>query len=68
MQPLKGLDISEHPTFVVFFPETRGILNDYFESWFLSYDAAPGFPPEGLESVAGLGLGQEWLPPPSATA
>lgn len=63
--PLKTLDISEKPLFAAFFPDTRGTLDDHFESWFLSYERPPSTPPEGLESVADLGLSQEWLEPPT---
>ncbi|RMH62258.1 MAG: acetoacetate decarboxylase [Bacteroidetes bacterium] len=65
MQPLKTLGIEDAPLFTAFMPETRGILDDYFECWFLTYDRPPAAPPEGLESVADLGLGQEWLAPPN---
>jgi hypothetical protein len=42
------------------------MLDDYFESWFLSYEQPPKESMEGFESVIDLGLGQEWLEPPSA--
>jgi hypothetical protein len=63
---LHGLSISKHPLATVFFPASAGILDDHFEGWFLAYDEAPNKPPEGLESVVGLGLSEEWPPPPSA--
>lgn len=63
--PLKALEVSKKPLFSAFFPETRGTLDDHFESWFLSYDQPPSTPPEGLESVTDLGLSQEWLPGPT---
>jgi hypothetical protein len=65
-QPLKELEISPEPIFAGFFPETRGILDDYFESWFLGYKQPPKQKPEGLESVVNLGLSMEWLEPPHA--
>lgn len=68
VQPLKDLDISEKPLFVGFLPDSSGWLDDYFENWFLSYEAPPQRAPEGIESVADLGLGQEWLEPPRARA
>ena len=64
LQPLKALDISPDPFCTVFIPEATGTLDDYFESWFLSFDKAPTRPPEGLESVVNLGLSEQWLPPP----
>jgi hypothetical protein len=42
------------------------VLDDHAESWFLGFDRPPDQPPEGLESVIGLGLGQTWPPPPTA--
>ncbi len=66
VQPLKELDISDRPLFTVFFPEISGALDDHLEAWFLTYPQLPTEAPEGLESVVGLGLSEEWLPPPSA--
>lgn len=64
VQALKELEISQNPLVTAFFPETHGILDDHFESWFLSYEQPPQNTPEGLESVIDLSLGEEWLPPP----
>jgi len=64
LQPLKELDISPEPFCTVFIPQATGILDDYFESWFLTFDKPPAKPPEGLESVVNLGLSEKWLPPP----
>ena len=68
LQPLKELEISPTPLFAGFFPETKGILDDHFECWFLGYDRLPQNPPEGLESVVNLGLSEEWLDPPKTEA
>jgi hypothetical protein len=68
MLPLKDLEIEPDPLLVAFIPEANGLLDDYFESWFLSEREPPGTPPEGLESVVDLGLSQEWLAPPRADA
>jgi hypothetical protein len=65
MEPLKRLQVRERPLFAGFFPQTRGILDDHMESWFLTYGEAPAQAPEGLESVVGLGLGQDRLAPPA---
>jgi hypothetical protein len=65
MEPLKRLQVRERPLFAGFFPQTRGILDDHMESWFLTYREAPAQAPEGLESVVGLGLGQDRLAPPA---
>lgn len=64
MDPLRELQIASRPLFVGFFPETRGVLDDHCESWFLTYDQPPARAPEGLESVAALGIGEDWLAPP----
>lgn len=66
VQPLKDLAIDPKPIFTAFLPDTRGVLDDYYEGWFLSSEARPETRPEGFESVIDLGLGQEWLDPPKA--
>jgi len=63
---LKGLGIASKPIFTVYIPEAHGVLDDHSESWFLGFDSPPAERPEGMESVIGLGLGQEWPPPPTA--
>lgn len=64
VQPLKELEINPEPMATLFIPEANGVLDDYFESWFLSFTEAPAAAPEGLESVVNLGQEQEWLEPP----
>lgn len=64
MAPLKTLNISKNALFTAFFPSSNGLLDDYFESWFISNSEAIESQPEGLESVAQLGFGEEWLAPP----
>jgi Acetoacetate decarboxylase (ADC) len=66
LAPLKQLEISPKPLFTAFIPDAIGVLDDHFESWFLSFPQPPTGPPEGMESVVDLGLGEEWLPPPVA--
>ena len=61
---LKRLRIGGRPILSAWFPRTHGVLDDHFEGWFLSHETPPEHPPEGLESVVGLGLGKDWLPPP----
>jgi hypothetical protein len=68
VQYLKDLEIEPDPVFTAWFPETRGLLDDYFECWFLTYDRAPdpSNPPEGLPSIVNLGQSQAWLNQPFA--
>jgi hypothetical protein len=68
MAPLKALQVRERPLFSAYLEDTQGILDDHVESWFLAFERPPEEPPEGLESVVGLGLGQEWLAPPDDPA
>jgi hypothetical protein len=65
---LKELGIAQRPLFAVWLPETGGVLDDHYEGWFLSSPEPPSAQPEGMESVVGLDLGQEWLPPPNDPA
>ncbi len=66
--PLKQLGIGERPLLTAWLPETAGVLDDHFESWFLHYDQPPPDVPEGLESVVDLGQSQAWLDPPNDPA
>jgi hypothetical protein len=66
LRALKDLEIEPDPVVTAFIPESNGLLDDYFEAWFLSYPEPPAAQPEGLESVVGLGRGEVWLPPPRA--
>lgn len=66
VKALHTLEISDKALMTVWFPSSRGVLDDHFESWFLTFPEAPTSPPEGIESVAQLGLSQDWLAPPSA--
>lgn len=65
---LKDLEIEPNPLFTAFIPQATGMLDDHFESWFLTYDSPPASVPEGLESVVNLGQGKDWLPPPNQHA
>jgi hypothetical protein len=68
MAPLKTLNIRDDAIFTAWFPSSNGILDDYFESWFISESQAIESAPEGLESVTPLGLSEEWLPAPDREA
>ena len=67
MDPLRALDLAEHPLFVACLPHSHGVLDDHAESWFLTSPSAVVTAPEGLESVAALGQDQTWLPAPTAS-
>lgn len=62
---LKGLKIEDKPIFTAYMPKTTGVLDDHFESWFLSYPELPEQNAEGLESIFHLGLSEVWLEKPN---
>lgn len=65
---LRDLQIESKPFFTLFMPEANGILDDYFECWFITYENKPEkVTPEGFESVFNLGLNEDWLEPPTFT-
>jgi hypothetical protein len=66
VQVLKTIGLEPDPIATLYIPEVTGVLDDHFESWFCTYQQPPATPPEGLESVVGLGESEQWLPPPSA--
>jgi len=67
---LKDLGIVPSPIATVFLGATTGVLDDHFESWFLTAPTAEAAGAQaaasgdGLESVVGLGRGEHWPPPP----
>jgi hypothetical protein len=61
---LHDLDIAADPVFTCFLPSTRGVLDDHFESWFLTGDDPGRTYGDTLKSVVDLGLSQQWLEPP----
>jgi len=69
MEPLRQLDITRKPLFTACLPNSRGVLDDHFEGWFLSFpdaSAAAAWSSEGLESVLDLTNDTAWLAPPDA--
>jgi len=65
---LKDIQIRSKPFFTMYMPEANGVLDDYFECWFITYEKQPGkVIPEGFESVINLELNEDWLAPPSVT-
>jgi len=63
-EPLKRLQIERNPIFTAYFDQTAGVLDDHFESWFLSSAQASTTRPEGMESVIDLPLDETWPPAP----
>ncbi|MGH7839234.1 MAG: acetoacetate decarboxylase family protein [Candidatus Binataceae bacterium] len=66
LQALKSIGLEPDPVVTMYFPQVTGVLDDHFETWFVSHAERPAAPPEGLETVVGLPLSEEWLPPPTA--
>jgi Acetoacetate decarboxylase (ADC) len=64
MRTLKDLSIGTDPIFTAYFPETRGVLDDHFECWFLSDATKQTVQPAGMETVVNLGLNEDWLESP----
>jgi len=63
---LRDIQIQSKPFFTMYMPEANGVLDDYFECWFITYEKQPGkVSPEGFESVINLELNEDWLAPPS---
>lgn len=62
---LASLVVDPQPVFTMYIPDSHGVLDDHFEAWFQCGDdhAPPGG--DGLDSVASLGLGEDWPPPPA---
>ncbi|MFI7131861.1 acetoacetate decarboxylase family protein [Nonomuraea sp. NPDC050153] len=65
---LRRLDIRDRPILTAYLPSVSGVLDDHVESWFLTSATPPPPSRDGLESVVGLGLGQDRLPPPNRAA
>jgi hypothetical protein len=61
---LRALNIGRRPLLTAFCEKGSGVLDDHFESWFISHAEPPAEAGEGLHSVVDLGLGRDWLPPP----
>jgi Acetoacetate decarboxylase (ADC) len=62
---IRALDVDPRPLFAAYVPEVLGLLDDYFECWFVTLEEAPPVPiSEGLEATYPLGYGRKWLAPP----
>ena len=65
LAPLKALNHSAEPIFAAYMPSIRGVLDDYLESWFVTWPEAPvAKVGEGLETTYPLGYGTDRPPPP----
>lgn len=65
-EAIRSLLHGEEPLFAAHMPDLRGLLDDYFESWFVTPAERPEEPlGEGLEATYPLGFSQEWLEPPA---
>jgi hypothetical protein len=62
---IRNLDVDPNPIFAGYIPDVLGVLDDYFEGWFVTPEKEPAAPiGEGLETTYPLGLSQDWLTPP----
>jgi hypothetical protein len=62
---IRNLDVDPNPIFAGYIPNVLGVLDDYFEGWFVTTEQEPAAPiSEGLETTYPLGLSQDWLAPP----
>ncbi|MBC7450374.1 MAG: acetoacetate decarboxylase family protein, partial [Cytophagales bacterium] len=64
---LRKLKINGKPLATLFMEGATGVLDDYFESWFITHTAKEDQTTEGLESVFHLTNSEEWLAAPSIT-
>lgn len=70
---LRELGVGASPLATVFLGGTTGVLDDHFESWFLTEGTADAAARQaatsgdGLDSVVSLGRGEEWPPAPDRT-
>ena len=70
---LRALGVGSKPFATVFLDRTTGVLDDHFESWFLTAATAEAAATrsatsgDGLASVASLGRGEVWPPAPDRT-
>ncbi len=55
--PVRALDVDPHPAFTAFLPDSAGVLDDYFECWFLTHETPPGRPDDGGTGVASMPSG-----------
>lgn len=64
-EPIRRLQHRPTPLFGAFIPNVQGLLDDYFDCWFITAKDRPENPfSEGLEKTYPLGYSQDWLSPP----
>jgi len=62
---IRGLEVDPNPIFSGYIPEVLGVLDDYFECWFVTPETEPTAPiGEGLATTYPLAYGRDWLTPP----
>jgi hypothetical protein len=62
---LRALGIGADPVAALYIPSVKGLLDDYFDCWFVTVPTLPKEAlSEGLETTYPLGYGQDRLPPP----
>ena len=63
---LRTLEHRPTPLFAAYLPDVKGLLDDYFDCWFIAQKDRPDDPlGEGLEATYPLGYSQDWLAPPA---
>lgn len=65
-EALRSLQHRPVPVFAAYIPQVKGLLDDYFDCWFITPEARPDAAiGEGLETTYPLGYAEDWLPPPA---
>ena len=63
--PIRSLEHRPTPLFAAYIPDVQGVLDDYFDCWFITSDMRPDMPfGAGLEATYPLGYSEDWLDPP----
>lgn len=67
--PIRTLEHRPTPLFAAYIPDVQGVLDDYFDCWFVTPKDFPEVPlGAGLEATYPLGYSQDWLKPPKRDA
>ena len=62
---LRSLEHNPEPLFSGYIPEAFGVLDDYFDCWFITSKNKPEEPfGDGLEKTYPLGYSEDWLDDP----